>query len=229
MFVVVPNKIETTRAPTSVKPAANAAFVIINVVAFFLQSAGWSLSLDSSWFSVITYGFAHASPWHLIANMYVLLLVGNPVNRRIGNFNYVWAFLGTLLFLGVTGRVVQLGPLMGSSGVIFAIIAIFLMLMPSAVVNLAYIALFPVTVLIGFLQKTESEVDWFIRWGTFQLRAVCLLLVVPIIEIWGFIWWRISLGAWQWNHPAHLLGFFCGVVIVLLLPSRITMKVPESI
>ena len=69
----------------------------------------------------------------------------------------------------------------------------------------------------------EDFAQWFIRWGVFRTLAWVCLLVVPVVELWGLLWWRYSLGVWQWHHPAHLAGFLCGIAIVALLPARITM------
>jgi membrane associated rhomboid family serine protease len=155
--------------------------------------------------------------------MYVLLLVGNPVNRRLGSFYYACTYVGTIVLMGLLGRAMGLGPLLGASGAIFCIIAIFIMLMPAAIVSMCYVALFPVSVLIGLFKQPDEWREWFIRWGRFCIRAWLSVFIVPVLELWGIFWSRTALGDWQWNNLAHLLGLFCGVVIVLLLPRDITM------
>ncbi len=224
MFVAVPTDIGQVPAP-AIRPVANWVLVTVNVLAFaFGASRFWHLGPGQPWWSIFTYGFAHANPWHLIGNMYVLLMVGNPVNRRLGHLYYLFAYLGTLIVLGLIGWTVKsLGDLRGASGAIFSVVAIFLMLMPAALVKFAYVALFPVTVLIGLIKKLDAWIDWFIKWGTFVARAWWLIVIVPLIEVWGLLMWRISLGEWQLNNLAHLLGLLCGIGIVLLLPTRITM------
>ena len=204
---------------------ANGVIVALNVVAFvFGGASGWYIGFEGhGWWSVLSYGFAHASPWHLIGNMYLLMMIGNPVNRRIGNLNYSLAYFGSILVLGVMGWFTGLQPLMGSSGAIFAIVAIFLMLMPAALIDFSYIALFPVTVLVCMFRKPKEFTEWFISWGKFSTRAWWFLFFIPIIELWGFLMWRLSMGKWSWIHPAHLFGLLIGVVIVLILPARITM------
>ena len=203
---------------------ANRTLVIVNVLVFVLaQTPAWYLSPGAGWWSVLTYGFSHGTPWHLIGNMYVLLIVGDAVNRRIGSVHYLAAYLGTILLLGILGRWLDVGPLMGSSCGIFALVAILVLLMPGAVVDFSYVALFPATLITGWLKRPDNYVEWFLRWGEFRARAWWCLLVVPVLEVWGMIWWRYSLGSWQLFYPAHLLGFFCGVGVVLLLPTRITM------
>lgn len=224
MFVPIPTRVRQEKASRR-KPYANGCIVALNVLLFVLGGASsWYIGYDGhGCFSVVSYGFAHASPWHLIGNMYILLMIGNPVNRRIGNLNYTLAYFGATLALGLIGWLTGLQPLMGSSGAIFAITALFLMLMPAAIVDFSYISLFPVTVLIGLVQKPKEFSNWFIHWGRFSARAWLFLFLIPILEVWGFLMWRISTGVWPWTHPAHLIGFLVGVIIVLMLPTRITM------
>lgn len=223
MLLVIPTKIEDRRTARA-KPLANSCLVALNVLAFVLfQTPAWYLGRGTAWWTVFTYGFAHGSPWHLIGNMFVLTVVGNAVNRRIGNFYYLAAYLGTIVLLGIIGRLLGIGPLGGSSGAIFAIVAILVLLMPAAKVDLFYAALFPITILIGLIKVPKDVAQWFIRWGILRTLAWVCLLVVPVVELWGLLWWRYSLGVWQWHHPAHLAGFFCGIGIVALLPARVTM------
>jgi membrane associated rhomboid family serine protease len=155
--------------------------------------------------------------------MIVLCVIGGPVNRRVGNGWYLATYFGTLLTLGILARWTGLGPVRGASGAIFAVITLFLMLMPAAVVNIVYAAAFPATLVIGLLHAPADWVHWFIRWGHVRVRAWWCVLLIPLMEIVSFFSWRVALGVWPWTHPGHLLGMLCGVVIVLLLPRRISM------
>ncbi len=223
MLVAIPTKIEDSSRSEN-RPVANSVLVIANVVLFtFAQTPAWAIAPGGSLWSVITYAFYHASPWHLIGNMYVLLLVGNAVNRRIGSAWYLATYFGTVIGMGILGRLLGIGPLMGSSGAIFALVAVLLMLLPAAIVDFSYVALFPLTILLGLIHRPTEAVDWFLRFGQLRLRAWWCVLIVPVLELWAFFWWRFAMGDWQWTQPAHLLGLLCGVVCVLLMPTRITM------
>lgn len=200
-------------------PLANALLVAVNVLVFCLGlSRGQAIGPGASFSSVLTYGFAHSSVWHLAANMWVLLMFGNPVNRRLGNAWHITVYMGTLLVLGLFARLCIGGYLLGASGAIFATIVIALVLMPAAHIDLAYLALFPVTVLIALIKRPKEWPYLFIRWGRFSVRAAWGLLLVPLIELWSLFW-----SGWNWTNAGHLLGMLCGVAAVLLLPTRITM------
>lgn len=222
MFVAIPYHVRAARQ-TAVRPVSNSIIIILTVVAFLLQTSGWFLSPGAAWWTALTYGFAHANHWHLLGNMFVLLMIGNPVNRRVGNGWYAAAYLGTIVLMGTLGRMLDVGPLMGSSGAIYAVVAMFLLLMPAAIVSMSYAAVFPSTLLVAWAIRPTGAVDWFIRWGTFRMRAWSCIVLVPVVEVWSLLWWRYQYGVWQWMHPAHLFGLACGVAVVLLLPLRISM------
>ena len=97
--------------------------------------------------------------------MWFLWLFGNPVNRRLGNKYYLLSYLGTILALGLFAWLFAPGRLRGSSGAIFAVMLLFMMLMPRAVVRVGYVALFPFTLLVGLFSRPKNWVFWFLRLG----------------------------------------------------------------
>jgi membrane associated rhomboid family serine protease len=221
MFVLIPLQLKEPGGRDTI-PTANALLIAVNVVVFFLnQYLGWPLAVgrDTGLLTLLTHGFAHASPAHLLGNMWVLWLFGNPVNRRLGNGYYLLAYLGTLVSLGIFARVFLHDTLVGASGAIFAVILLCLMLIPRALVRVGYVALFPFTLLVGLFSPPSHWVFWFLRWGDFAVRAWIGLALVPLLEFWGLWWW-----GWNWTNLAHLFGLVCGVAILLLLPDAITMR-----
>ncbi len=219
MFFLLPIHVRGANVRETV-PLVNAIIVILNVLAYaFGAGENWAVGQRTGIFSMLTYGFAHAGIWHLAANMWVLLVFGNPVNRRLGNGFYALLYFGTILAMGVFARLFCNGYLVGASGGIFAVIAVFLFLMPGSILEMYYFALFPVTLLIGLISRPPHLVYWFIRWDSFNIRAVWAILIVPMLEIWGLFWW-----GWNWTNLGHLCGLLCGVAAVLLLPTKITMN-----
>lgn len=217
MFFLMP--LELKHAGPRTPPTANAALVAINVLVYFFGlSAALAVGPGSAWFTVVGYGFAHAGAWHLLANMWLLLVFGNPVNRRLGNAWYLLVYLGTIFMMGLWARLWIHGVLLGASGAIFAVVIVALMLMPAARIDVGYVALFPITVLISLLRRPAHWLDWFVRWGRFCPRAVWGLLLVPLVELWSLIW-----AGWNWTNLAHLAGMLCGLGFVLVLPPRISM------
>ncbi len=211
-------------------PLANSFLIALNVLSFALMRLFgwcWPVGPGTGIFSIVLYGFSHVGFWHLLFNMWALWVFGNPVNRRLGNVFYLLAYLGTILILGLVARICYFGPVVGASGGIFAVITIAAMLMPSALLVVAYGALFPLTLLIGLIRKPKYGIYWFICGGQFRLRALWCLVFIPLLIIVSMSWalWTGFGSAW---NLGHLLGMVCGVVVVLLLPTRISMKKRSS-
>jgi membrane associated rhomboid family serine protease len=203
-------------------PVANAALILINVLVY-LCGWYWPVGRGTSLASIFLYGFCHFGFWHLALNMWVLWVFGNPVNRRLGNGLYLLVYLGSLLAIGLFARLILPVGLVGASGAIFAVITIALVLMPAAVVEVAYLALFPLTLLFGLLKKPKYELNWLLSWGIVGVPAWWCLLLIPLMELLSVAWRWWTFG-WisSWTPGAHLLGIVCGVVVVLMLPPRIT-------
>jgi membrane associated rhomboid family serine protease len=203
-------------------PAANALLIATCAVVYLF---GWTLPVGpcTGPLSVLTYGFCHAGFWHLVLNMWVLWVFGTPVNRRLGNGLYLLVYLGCLAAVGLFARMVLPVELVGASGAIFAVITIALVLMPSAIVESAYVALFPLTLLLAIWKRPKYELNWFLSWGIVSAPGWWCLVLIPLMELLS-VFWRVCSFGWysSWAPGAHLLGIVCGVAVVLMLPARIT-------
>jgi membrane associated rhomboid family serine protease len=152
-------------------------------------------------------------------NMWALWVFGNPVNRRLGNAYYALVYLGAAVVLGLFARLIISTWLLGASGAIFAVIAVALVLMPRASVEIACVAVFPLTLVIGLLSKPAQSWQWLLRSAVYGIPAVWALALIPLMQLFLF-WWD----QWSVSSLAHLLGMLCGVGAVLALPTRVTMR-----
>jgi membrane associated rhomboid family serine protease len=106
-----------------------------------------SLSADSwqrPWelYGLLTYGFSHASLqtdtgiWHILMNMFVLWMFGREVEMRLGRYEFLRFYLLAILVSGLTWLVyVNLvyqggGSLVGASGAVMAVFALFVFFDP---------------------------------------------------------------------------------------------------
>ena len=103
--------------------------------------------------------------------------------RRLGNGPYLLVYFGCLAAVGLFARIVLPVGLMGASGAIFAVIMIALMLMPAASIESAYVALFPLTLLLGFWNRPKYELNWFLSWGIVAVPAWWCLVLIPLMEL----------------------------------------------
>jgi membrane associated rhomboid family serine protease len=121
-------------------PYATYTLIALNVVAFLAEvSAGGGLTAgqliqdggifgpsiaDGDWYRIVTGGFLHAGPLHLLFNMYVLYIAGTLLEPGIGTPRFL-AIYFVSLFAGSFGALL-LDPntvTVGASGAIFGLMA----------------------------------------------------------------------------------------------------------
>jgi membrane associated rhomboid family serine protease len=152
---------------------------------------------------------------HLLLNMWVLWVFGNPVNRRLGDAAYLAAYLGVVIAVGLAAKFLTHGDVVGSAGGVFAVLAMALWLMPGARVLFFLLALFPLTLLVGLARRPPKSIGWFIRWSWLRVPLVWGVLLVPLLEAVGYL----ATLTWDPAHLVHLLGIPAGLIAVLLVPK----------
>jgi len=123
--------------------AAPATYVLIglNVLAFLAEVAGGgggfntsgsvvhdfalrgNAVADGEWYRIVTGGFLHAGPLHLLFNMFALYVLGSLLEPSIGTPRFVGLYLASLL-AGSAGALLLSGAAentVGASGAIFGI------------------------------------------------------------------------------------------------------------
>src|SRR4051812_12228144 len=85
MFLPIPIRFHDGRDFHAI-PVVNGLLVVLNVLIFFLgYGPELGVGRGSGVLSIVTHAFGHVGAWHLIGNMWALLVFGTPVNRRLGN------------------------------------------------------------------------------------------------------------------------------------------------
>jgi membrane associated rhomboid family serine protease len=87
------------------------------------------LAHDNQWYRLATSMFLHGSLLHIGFNMYVLWVIGTPVEQYLGRARYIGLYFVSGL-AGAAGAVIQapLTPVVGASGAIFGILGAMLIL-----------------------------------------------------------------------------------------------------
>jgi membrane associated rhomboid family serine protease len=139
----------TVRRPVTIsgaradrKPIVVSVLIAVDVIVFVITSvqAGsvmnlgqstlfqqwWLVPLETrngSWYQLITAGFLHANPIHILTNMFALYIIGRDMERILGPARFTAVYLVGLL--GGSVDVLLFGqqdaPTVGASGAVFAL------------------------------------------------------------------------------------------------------------
>ena len=151
-------------------------------------------SLEDLLFSL----FLHEGIWHLFGNMLFLWIFGAAVERRLGRLLFLFLYLGggifsTLLY-GVL-REPSLGPLVGASGAISAVLGL----------HFWFFAENRIKTVVAFFPFYFNVIEIPARW------ALAVYLVIDNILPWAL---GLQNGV---AHGAHVGGFLCGLVFAMLV------------
>jgi membrane associated rhomboid family serine protease len=158
---------------------------------------------NGSWWQLITAGFLHVNPIHILMNMFALWVIGRDFERLMGPLRFT-----AIYFLGVLGGNVAVfvfgdvnAPEAGASGAVFALMGGLLVLVyrlkvnPSQViglivVNLVISVVIPGISLLGHVGGlvTGAAVTAAIVWAPERRRTVwqvgaCAAVVVVLIGL----------------------------------------------
>lgn len=202
-------------------PLVNLLLVALNAVAFY-----WELQMDpgelqeflfanglipaqfladpsQEWVSIFSSMFLHGSWFHIISNMWVLLIFGDNVEARMGGFRYLLFYLLSGTAAGLLQSYVlpaSAVPMIGASGAVAGVLGAYLILFPrSRVASL-------VPILFIFTLVEIPAFVFLLFWFFSQLYSG--LFPVEGGGASGVAWW------------AHIGGFLFGVVMVSFFATR---------
>lgn len=105
------------------------------------------------WWQPVTHMFMHGGVWHILFNMYTLVMFGSVVERALGTKDFIVFYLITGLgavalhigvewleinYLGGSLAAAVLTPMVGASGAIYGVLVAFAMLYPEARLTLIF-------------------------------------------------------------------------------------------
>jgi len=154
------------------------------------------------WLGWVSYQFSHSGSVHLISNMIFLLIFGSALERTLGGTTVLIAFLGagavaagSFLLLDQPSAV----PLIGASGAVSGLMALFAVLYWRRSVRYLYFLLIPKRGFMGFI----------------YLPGWVILFMWVLTDLAGFFGTPESLGGVAYS--AHLGGEMAGVLVALAI------------
>lgn len=91
---------------------------------------------------ILTYMFLHGGFYHLLLNMYVLLMFGTLVEQRIGTRNFLAVYFASGIIAALLSSIFYSRAL-GASGAIAGILGVLIILMPELTILFFFIAPMP--------------------------------------------------------------------------------------
>jgi membrane associated rhomboid family serine protease len=202
-------------------PLVNLFLVGLNAVAFY-----WELQMGSAelqdfifanglipakfladpsqeWVSIFSSMFLHGSWFHIISNMWVLLIFGDNIEARMGGFRYLIFYLLSGIAAGLLQSYVlpsSAVPMIGASGAVAGVLGAYLILFPSSRVA----SLVPILFIFTLVEIPAFV--FLLFWFFSQLYSG--LFPVEGGGASGIAWW------------AHIGGFLFGVVMVSFFATR---------
>jgi membrane associated rhomboid family serine protease len=153
--------------------------------------------------TLITYQFLHGGWWHLIANMAFLWVFADNIEDAFGHFGFLIFYLLCGIAAGMLHTLVDPhsgAPLIGASGAVSGVLASYMLLYPRARVWILLFLRIPLPI----------PAVWALG-GWFALQLVSAL-ISPTEESIQVGWW------------AHVGGFLAGLILTLVLRSRLLVR-----
>jgi membrane associated rhomboid family serine protease len=162
-----------------------------------------SADLTDTWVTVFSSMFLHGGWFHLLSNMWILVIFGDNIEERFGSGSYLIFYL----LSGIAAALLEVYispssgmPTIGASGAIAGVLGAYLIQYPSARVAslvpiffIFTIVELPAVVFLGF---------WFV------LQLFSGWLVLQGADVSGIAWW------------AHIGGFVFGMLTSFLFVRR---------
>ena len=197
--------------------------IAVYVWSFFMSKAVFDNLVDYpanllqfKFHTLITAGFLHASPSHIIGNMIGLFIFGRVVEKKLGMFKSMIVYFGALIISGVFSSLIHLFVLkdniggIGASGALMGLIATAILLAPF---HITYELIVPMPIMlvgwltiyadiVGILNPVEDGIGHFAHIGGFisialiafifgiedrkKLKLGLLINIFSLILICGF-------------------------------------------
>lgn len=150
----------------------------------FRYGAMYSGALDrGEYWRLITAGFLHANPLHILGNMFCLVIWGAPLEKRLGALYFTCIYGAGLVAGSVASNIAHAGtPFLsvGASGAISAVLGALLALQLLGRIRLSW-SFFVINISLNIaLAVGVSRIDWGAHLGGFlagMVACVCLDLL----------------------------------------------------
>jgi len=153
---------------------------VISAELLFRNGAMYSSAIDRhQYWRLIAYGFLHSSLFHLMSNMFCLVLWGGHLERRIGSLYFVVIYGCAVIFGAVVGAFTHSGPYLtvgasgGTSGILGALLCLWILGKIDLQANF-----FVINIGLNIaLALSYSRIDWGAHLGGFAAGLIACAII----------------------------------------------------
>jgi membrane associated rhomboid family serine protease len=198
------------------RPIALYGLIAANIVVYILtiimgQELDMLLMFDPdapknlSWFArLLTSGFDHADPVHLLGNMYFLYVFGDNIEDLLGAKKFLFFYLASVVFASFCHAALSDMPALGASGGVMAILGAYLV----------------------YCKRAKIALPYFFLWIWKKTRKVPALYVIGLYLVLDMIGVVLFDGRDGVGHWAHLGGALFGVVYAKITYEKVLRANP---
>lgn len=192
---------------------SSADFSNLFVSAFALTPARVDLSNPITLLPFLTHMFLHGSWYHLISNMWFLMIFGDNIEDRLGSLRYLLFYM----LGGISAALLQYFfepslsvPTLGASGAIAAVMGAYFVLFPASRV----VTLIPILFFGGLIRL--PAILYLGIWFVMQIFSGFSSFVIGSGTAGGVAWW------------AHVGGFVFGLIFIKVFAKKSYASYPDN-
>lgn len=192
---------------------SSADFSNLFVSAFALTPARVDLSNPITLLPFLTHMFLHGNWYHLISNMWFLMIFGDNIEDRLGSLRYLLFYM----LGGISAALLQYFfepslsvPTLGASGAIAAVMGAYFVLFPASRV----VTLIPILFFGGLIRL--PAILYLGIWFVMQIFSGFSSFVIGSGTAGGVAWW------------AHVGGFVFGLIFIKVFAKKSYASYPDN-
>ena len=166
------------------------SYLISPALTYYLAMVPSAIVYGHYYWQFVTYMFVHGGIWHLFSNMLGLFIFGTAVERSVGTREFVLFYFLTGILSGIASFLVYLftgtnAILLGASGALYAVMLLFSVIYPRAMIYLfgVFPVRAPVLVLLYFCIELFSQIGSYMGTVAHMTHLFVLLFAYLYVVI----------------------------------------------
>ncbi len=174
------------------------SYLLFPALTYYLAMIPSSIVYGHAYWQFVTYMFVHGGIWHLFSNMLGLFIFGTAVERAVGTREFTLFYFLTGTLSGIASFLVYYftgtnAILIGASGALYAVMLLFSVIYPRAMIYLfgVFPIRAPVLVLLYFI------IELFSQMGSYGGSVAHMTHLFGLVFAYLYAVIRMRINPWQ--------------------------------